>query len=305
HHYRLIKEVADTDRALRNWLTDLPDDRIHDARFLAEKDDPDPDLALKVKETGAKPPVREAVQLLGKPHAHQNKIHRRVQQLQSYRGLEIGFDPEKDTWSVHATFVDLNKLPEPALNGPCRPIIVLTADPVPTTGGFKMAFTTVDHMFTGLPASVPITLDSKRMEQIRRYTLRLLTWIGRQPQWSCQDGNMPYLVVPTKAEVGDAQSFDFEKQVDMDEVARLGEWTTKPVLESGIDVSLAELSDRILLERHNEDEAVVWAMKNVTGMGWLHVSRIERMQNWATGIFEDDTELESCHTKALPPTNTW
>ncbi|KAE8266873.1 hypothetical protein A4X09_0g5477, partial [Tilletia walkeri] len=36
HHYRLIKEVADTDRALRNWLTDLPDDRIHDVRFLAE-----------------------------------------------------------------------------------------------------------------------------------------------------------------------------------------------------------------------------------------------------------------------------
>ncbi|KAE8260206.1 hypothetical protein A4X09_0g7781, partial [Tilletia walkeri] len=67
-------------------------------------------------------------------------IQVQAQQLQSYRGLEIGFDPEKDTWSVHATFVDLNKLPETALNGLCRRMIVLTLDPVPETSGIKMHF---------------------------------------------------------------------------------------------------------------------------------------------------------------------
>ncbi|KAE8215779.1 hypothetical protein CF319_g8982, partial [Tilletia indica] len=57
-------------RPTRNWLTDLPDDRIHDFRFLAEKDVPDVDLVLEVKETGAKPPVQQAVQLLDTLHAN-------------------------------------------------------------------------------------------------------------------------------------------------------------------------------------------------------------------------------------------
>ncbi|KAE8231791.1 hypothetical protein CF326_g3184 [Tilletia indica] len=111
-----------------------------------------------------------------------------------------------------------------------------------------MRLTSVNYDFTGLPASFPITLDGQRMKEIQRYTMHLLRRIGRQPQWSCQDDNMPYLVVPTKMEVGNAQLFDFEKQVDMDEVARLGEWTTKPVLESGMSVSRAQFWDRILLK---------------------------------------------------------
>ncbi|KAE8216998.1 hypothetical protein CF326_g9610, partial [Tilletia indica] len=232
-------------------------------------------------------------------------IQVQAQQLQSYRGLKIGFDPEKDTWSVHATFVDLNKLPEPALNGRCRPIVVLTVDPVPTTSSFRMRFNSVKFMFTGLPASFPMTLDGQRMEKIRRYTMRLLQWIGRQPQWLCRDDDMPYVLVPIKMEARNAAMFNFEEHIDMYEVERLEEWTTKPLLDSGMSVSHSELSDRILLERHDEDEAVVWAMTSVTGMGWLHLSRIERMQNWATGILEHDMELESYHTNVLAPTNLW
>ncbi|KAE8234615.1 hypothetical protein CF326_g352 [Tilletia indica] len=128
-------------------------------------------------------------------------------------------------------------------------IVVLTVDPVPATNQFRMRFTTVDYMFTGLPASFPITLDGQRMEKIRRYTMRLLRWIGRQPQWFCRDDDMPYVLVPIKMEARDAAMFDFEEHIDMYEVARLGEWTTKPVLESGMTLSLAQFSDRILLEQ--------------------------------------------------------
>ncbi|KAE8251287.1 hypothetical protein A4X13_0g4066 [Tilletia indica] len=100
-------------------------------------------------------------------------------------------------------------------------IVVLTVDPVPATNQFRMRFTTVDYMFTGLPASFPITLDGQRMEKIRRYTMRLLRWIGRQPQWFCRDDDMPYVLVPIKMEARDAAMFDFEEHIDMYEVARL------------------------------------------------------------------------------------
>ncbi|CAD6924128.1 unnamed protein product [Tilletia controversa] len=435
-HYRLIKEVADTDRALRGWLTDLPDDRIHDVRFMAEKDDPDGDLVLEVEETGARLYVQQAVMLLATVHASlvtvdsachaaqykseqlpncegfrctitlpenwkipdivsdvraskkaakrlaafracealhkagklnaflrpsasiaksrkrgmlplaptrlQEGVQVQVQQLQSYRGLKLGFDEESNTWKVHATLVRLDKIPQNALNGPCRMMIVLTVDPVSATSEFRLRFTTTDHTFAGLPASSPLTLDSERMEAFRRYTMRLLRWVGRQPQWYCDD--MPYILVPATMNAGNARVFDFEKHVDMEEVTRLGQWFTKKVLESGMDVSLGQFYDRILLEKDYEIGAVAYAVTGVTrykeeygelerqrskrrtesgrskatwksgipnvpdealGMNWFTVSRIERMQNWATGHLEDSTGPKFYHATALPPTNVW
>ncbi|KAE8207297.1 hypothetical protein CF327_g7376 [Tilletia walkeri] len=206
-------------------------------------------------------------------------------------------------------------------------IIVLTLDPVPATSHFRTRFTSVDYHLTGLPASFPITLDGQRMKKIQRYTMHLLRWIGRQPQWFCQDDNMPYLLVPTKMEARDAPSFDandFEKNVDLDEVARLGEWTTKAVLESGMSVSLAQFWDRILLEKKHEIGAVAYAVTGVTrykedgraqsersrtartfdmpnvsaealGTDWFAVSSLDTMLNWAVR----GNKPAGCETKNL------
>jgi len=436
-HFRLIKEVADTDRALREWLTDLPDDRIHDVRFEELKEDPDANLVLEVPQTGAKLYVNQAVKLFAEVHASlvgvddgsesakyeyetlpkaegfrcclkfpaawkipdvvsdvrqskkaarrqaafracellykQGKLNSflrpkegnaqrrragmaalaptrldegikvKTRQLQSYRGLNRSFDKEAEVWNVHATLIRLDDLPQTVLNGPCRPMIILTADPVDRSGPVTMRFTSQDYEFKGMNSSTPITLSNEKMLLCRRYTMRLLRWIGRKGQWYCEDDNMPYITIPATMNAGKARVFDFAKHVDWDEIERLSQWTTKPVLESGLDVSIGQFWDRILLEKEYEIGAVAYAVTGVTKykeeygeaerlrtekrstsarsrqiwkdmptvgdaayhMDWFTVSRIERMQNWLTGIIEHSQEPKYYHAAALPPSNVW
>ncbi|KAK0536448.1 Dicer-like protein 1 [Tilletia horrida] len=437
-HFRLIKEVADTDRALREWLTDLPDDRIHDVRFAEAKEDPDAGLVLEVKETGARLHVEQAVKLLADIHSAlvgvdheygparyeveelpekegfrctiklpqnwgipdvvsdvrarkkaakrqaafracealykagklnnflrpsdaegrrrragmpalaptrlEEGIKVKTQQLQSIRGLKLGHDEESGVWELHATLLSFEDVPQTALNGPCRPLILLTVDPLARSGAFKMRFTSIDHVYSGFGPSQPLKLDDKTVEACRRYTMRLLRWIGRKGQWFCEDENMPYLVIPATMRAAQAPSFNFDKHADLEEVHRLAEWTTKKVLESGLDVSIGQFFDRILLEKEYELGAVAYGVTGVTRykeeygrheherferrqqstrsrvawngqipdvpdearqMDWFTVSRIERMQNWLTGLIEDKQEPKFYHAVALPPTNVW
>ncbi|KAK0547930.1 Dicer-like protein 1 [Tilletia horrida] len=437
-HYRLIKEVADTDRALRQWLTDLPDDRIHDVNFAGDREDPDGDLILEVPDSGAKLYVQQATQLLADVYASLkgvddehatpqyeieqlpklegfrctirmppdwkmpdvvseprmskkaakrlaafrvcealykagtlsstlrpkfNSVRRRKAgmaplpaarleegvrvktfQLQSFRGINLGYDEAAKGFKLHATLLSFEELPPTALNGPCRPMIVVTTDPVPRSGPFRMRFTSIDHVYPGFSASVPVVIDPEMMAYFKKYTLRMLKWIGRKGQWECPNDNLPYLTLPGTMNADKARVFDFQKHVDKEEILRLAAGPTTKVLECGMDVSIGNFWDRVLLERQYEIGAVAYAVTGVTrckeeylqlerqryerrqqsahsrniwddipnvppealDMDWFTVARIERVQNFLTGLIDDrSADPKHYHAVALPPTNVW